>query len=383
MKKLSSILIAVIFFYSCNNSDKAVISINIQDAKDSSGVIVSQLSLNKIVPIDTLYTKNGKAVCKMECDKASPKFIYFGYNGKNTVSAVVLRGDKIVINLNSEGKLLSLTGSPESEKMQEFEILSSKFNFQFDSLSTELLSANQRGDIEVEERINKDLGALYIAHKRQSIKYIFDNPKSITLIPVIYQNIASQLPVFAELNDVLIFKKVYDSLQPLYPNSPFIISLADDISKRMNLLGMNNKVQQAQHINFPDISLLDINADVKTLSKSCSKLTILLFWTAADVNQRLFNSDLKGLYEKYNDRGLEVYQVSLDSDKTYWATQVKDQNLPWVSVCDNSGVNSQYAALYNITKLPSMFLISGEGNIIGKDIFDIAKLESTIKQNIK
>jgi hypothetical protein len=33
---------------------------------------------------------------------------------------------------------------------------------------------------------------------------------------------------------------------------------------------------------------------------------------------------------------------------------------------------------YNITQIPSLFIIGKDGNIKGRDVYDIAKLDSTI-----
>ena len=95
----------------------------------------------------------------------------------------------------------------------------------------------------------------------------------------------------------------------------------------------------------------------------------------------MFNNDLKELYRKYRNSGLEIYQVSLDEDKTAWASAVKDQQLPWISVCDFQGSNSPAVGAYNITALPSNFLIDRTGNIAGKDLGG-EDLEKAIKKHI-
>ena len=64
------------------------------------------------------------------------------------------------------------------------------------------------------------------------------------------------------------------------------------------------------------------------------------------------------LYKEYHPKGLEIYSVSLDTDKGAWASAVKSQNLPWINVCDGLGAASQAAVLYNINRgLPVAYLI--------------------------
>ncbi|MPN46095.1 hypothetical protein SDC9_193675 [bioreactor metagenome] len=91
----------------------------------------------------------------------------------------------------------------------------------------------------------------------------------------------------------------------------------------------------------------------------------------------MLNQDLLQLYQKYSGRGLEIYQVSVDVDKTLWARAVEDQKLPWVSVCDGLGSGSSGVISYNISKVPAIFVIAKDGNIVARDVFG-ARLESVV-----
>ena len=68
------------------------------------------------------------------------------------------------------------------------------------------------------------------------------------------------------------------------------------------------------------------------------------------------------IYEQYHKKGFEVYAVSLDSDKSAWAAAVKNQQLPWVNVCDTRGAQSPYVTSYGIGSLPMVWFIV-DGNI--------------------
>ena len=59
---------------------------------------------------------------------------------------------------------------------------------------------------------------------------------------------------------------------------------------------------------------------------------------------------------QHADRGLEIYQVSLDADEHYWKTTA--DNLPWICVRDANGVYSSVAAAYNVQNLPTLFLVN-------------------------
>jgi hypothetical protein len=98
-------------------------------------------------------------------------------------------------------------------------------------------------------------------------------------------------------------------------------------------------------------------------------------------NSNSFNADLKKVYEKYHDQGLEIFQVAVDTSKALWINTVQDQQLPWISVCDLLGEASPVVGAYNVSSLPSNYLISRDGNILGKDLMG-EQLEQAIKKNI-
>ena len=91
---------------------------------------------------------------------------------------------------------------------------------------------------------------------------------------------------------------------------------------------------------------------------------------------RLDNRELMEVYQTYAPQGLEVFQVALDTDKTGWAKAVREQSLPWISVCDGLGVNSPAVATYNIVEIPSYFIINSEEEIISRT----GNLDDVIRQ---
>jgi hypothetical protein len=76
----------------------------------------------------------------------------------------------------------------------------------------------------------------------------------------------------------------------------------------------------------------------------------------------MFNLDaIAPLYEEFHPQGFEIYAVSLDDDKSAWAATVRNQNSPWVNVCDIRGVDSPYVYSYSLGSLPkAWFIVDGE-----------------------
>ena len=85
---------------------------------------------------------------------------------------------------------------------------------------------------------------------------------------------------------------------------------------------------------------------------------------------------LRDVYNKYHAQGLEIYQVSVDDNEHYWKTQTVA--LPWVCVHDPEGAESEYLQKYNVSQIPTFFLID-KNNSLDKRDSQIKDLDSAIQ----
>ena len=126
-----------------------------------------------------------------------------------------------------------------------------------------------------------------------------------------------------------------------------------------------------------DIALVDNKGQERHLTDLKGKVVLLDFHIFAlnDSPARIIM--LRELYDKYQQQGFEVYQVSLDPDEHFWKQQTAA--LPWISVRDADGVNSQRLMLYNIQTVPDFFLIDRDNNLV-KRAAQITDIEAEIKK---
>ncbi len=118
----------------------------------------------------------------------------------------------------------------------------------------------------------------------------------------------------------------------------------------------------------PDFTLSDVDGNPVTLSAVKGKLKILDFWASWCGPCRLNNPHLKGLYEKYHDKGLEVIGVSLDSKREPWLNAIKKDGLPWINVSPLSGMDCEVARAYSVTAIPAVFVISEKNEIVATNL---------------
>lgn len=118
----------------------------------------------------------------------------------------------------------------------------------------------------------------------------------------------------------------------------------------------------------PDFTLRSNLGRYVSISDFQGKYTILYFWASIYEPCRRENVNLIKLYKKYQEKGLEILGVSLDSNKKLWQQTIKKDKIKWTEVSDLKGWDSMAADLYLINTLPYTFLLDQEGKIIYRNI---------------
>lgn len=79
--------------------------------------------------------------------------------------------------------------------------------------------------------------------------------------------------------------------------------------------------------------------------------------------------NVKALYEKYHDRGLEIVGVSMDNNKAKWEGAIERTGLVWHHVSSLKGMNRcPVAKLYQVVAIPKLYIVGKDGKIIAKDL---------------
>jgi len=321
---------------------KARINGTITDAPESE-VIVSLLNVNTLETLDTVKTDaKGRYTVKVDVKKGCPEFVYVFRNGVRVAPVLLEAGAKVTVESDTLGNF-KVDGSREAELYAEVEHDYAAFLANIDSL------------VLVEDVVG--IRREYVRYYRGRLRFLAENSHSIATVPVLYQTVKGEIPVFAQDVDAIHFRNICDSLETVYPESRYVKALRKTADERGNILDINNRIRTAEQVNFPEIELPDLNANNVKLSEVEGKIVMLYFWVLTP-EMKMFNVDqLLPLYKDFHAKGLEIYSVALEADKTAWATTVKGQKLPWINVCDIRQEASPVISLYNITSLPYAFFI--------------------------
>jgi thiol-disulfide isomerase/thioredoxin len=133
----------------------------------------------------------------------------------------------------------------------------------------------------------------------------------------------------------------------------------------------------------PDIALMDPEGNIRKLSSLKGKIVLIDFWASWCGPCRKENPNVVAVYQKYHDKGFEIYSVSLDKDRESWLKAIAKDNLLWPDhVSDLKYWKSEGAAAYGVTSIPYTVLIDKKGKIVAKKLRG-EELENKIKELCK
>ena len=116
--------------------------------------------------------------------------------------------------------------------------------------------------------------------------------------------------------------------------------------------------------NAPELTYSGVNGESISLSSLKGKVVLLDFWASWCGPCRKENPFVVNLYNKYKNRGFDIYSFSLDNNKEKWIQAINQDQLSWKNhVSDLKGWQSAGAAKYMIKSIPQTFLIDRKGII--------------------
>ncbi len=122
----------------------------------------------------------------------------------------------------------------------------------------------------------------------------------------------------------------------------------------------------------PDFEATLIDGTSFKLSDQKNKFVLLDFWGSWCGPCRKENPKLVKLYKKYPQK-LTVVTLALEKDSLTWKKAAKRDGFEWKNqiVHQNKFVMlSPIARMYGVSEIPTKFLISPEGKLIGERTFD-------------
>ncbi|MDP4238064.1 MAG: thioredoxin-like domain-containing protein [Bacteroidota bacterium] len=379
MKKTLIVLLILVGMISCKQHNKFYISGTVKNAKGEM-LYFEHSGLLKTTILDSVRVRSNGSFEFKSKRPVYPDFYRLRLNDKIITFAVDSCEE---ININAQSANFAsdykLTGSTTSNQIQV--LRKSVMNIQ--RLANELTA-----NMDATERnskiaaIEKDIDV----HKEMARKMILQNPRSAAAYFAIYQKV----------NDTYLFSPyiksdrpycaavatAYNTFMPEYERSKNLYALVLDAirsDRKAREKEAWDEILATRGTGYINIILPDKNNVERKLSALIGKV-ILIDFSAYESRQSIdYTFALRELYNQYHKRGFEIYQISLDQNKQLWQQSIA--NIPWICVRDLNGPNTNYVSSYNISSIPTTFLMDRKGNIIarslGKD-----ELRKAIEKNL-
>lgn len=376
MKKIAFLaLVVVLLLSACNSGATFTVDGSIADA-DGKKLYLEASQIDGVVVLDSVKLKGNGSFRFKQPKPESPEFYRLRVEDK-VINFSVDSTETVTITAPFAGFTTeyAVAGSPDSEKIKALTLKQIQLQKEMNALFKE--AQNNRMD---NEMVQTQLADLLNAYKNEvKVQYIFSAPNTASAYYALFQRANGYL-IFDPLSsrdDVKGFGAVATSWSHYYPHATRTKNLANLAIKGMKNTRMPkekvleldpDKISEATLI---DVKLKDIKGNVRSLTELKGKVVLLDFTAYQTAISTTHNFWLSDLYEKYADKGLEIYQVSLDTDEHYWKTVAG--NLPWIGVRDPNGIYSSFAAIYSVQEVPTYFLINknSELTVRGENVKDI------------
>lgn len=370
MKKILLTMCSVILGLTCcQDGDKIYIEGNITGATDSM-LYFEQVGITEITTLDSMKLSDEGAFTFTCAKTEAPEFYRLRiHNQIINICADSIQNIKVTADYgNNMATNYSIEGCEDCKKIKELTTMQIR-------LQQQVMNTTDDDTIQ---------SLLHQYKEKVKREYIFAAPSRAYSYFALFQTIGRYLIFDPSTNkdDIKAFAAVATSWDTYFPGSERSENLHN-----IAIDGMNNTrylearmknaidISNAEETGVIDIALPDNNGNIRHLTDLKGKVVLLYF--------NIFNTDqsmerimqVRELYEKYQQRGLEVFMVSLDDNEHFWKTSTK--RLPWINVRDEAGEYSQLIGLYNVQGIPSFYLINRANQLVSRDA-QIKDLEKSI-----
>lgn len=226
--------------------------------------------------------------------------------------------------------------------------------------------------------------SVFLKQNRFSNNFILKHAVSPVSYYALYQKIDEQTFVLTPENDLQAYKIVLSSLMALFPESQYTKAISnhyEQIKKDIQTIRMQELIANAEN-SLPEIELPDATGKSISLSSLRGKYIILDFTVLGTPESASHIRELKEIYNKYRNKGVEVYQVCLDQNKLLWEEYVRHYDIKWKCVRDPEALQSKVALRWNIQTLPANYIINPKYDIAGKNLYG-RRLDDRLQDIIK
>lgn len=131
---------------------------------------------------------------------------------------------------------------------------------------------------------------------------------------------------------------------------------------------MENKVLQLEKTALGNSAPPFLINNESKVDYTQNTLTLIEFWGSWCGPCRRANPHLVQLYKKFNNQGFEIVAFAIERRESRMKNAMAADGILWPSYTDEKMYQSEMVTEFNVSAVPSNFLINSEGKIIAKNL---------------
>lgn len=361
MRKAIIFAAAALALAACKDEGRWTVEGAITGAADST-LYLERMALTGAETVDSVKLAADGRFSFVDQTHGAPEF-YRLRIAQNIINIAADSTEAITVNADypTMAAKYKVEGSTECQRMQELTLRQMALTQQAMAIADALPPREAEDSIATLARQYK---------QRVCADYIYKDPKAASSYFALFQTLGGRL-IFdpqADRDDTKTFAAVATAWDVYYEGSQRGLNLHNIAIEGLKT---DRIVADRQQATIPaekisaagviDINLPDAKGRQHSLAQLTGKVVLLDFHVFAMPESAKRILLLRELYNKYHDRGLEIFQVSLDADEHFW--KQRTAALPWICVRDDDAMQSKYIGTYNLQALPEYFLIDRGNNL--------------------
>jgi len=361
------IVLFVIVVSGCKKSNQFTISGKITHAQGDT-IYLEEIKVSQSQPVAQVkIDKNGEF--KFEGETSMPSFYLLKLSNDNFITLLVDSTEQVVVEADAANfaKEYFVEGSLGSIQVKELNARLNQTEHQLDSVRS-LINLYKGSPDYQKLKLQWDDACNEIMDKQRQFSngFVMNNPFSMASVYALYQKYKDNSYVIRDLQTM---RTAASALHSIYPNSQMVNALYENTLQFLREEQANRMKQfiEENGENSPDISLPNPDGKDIALSSLRGKVVLLQFWAAEDRNSRILNPLLVEAYNKYKNKGFEIYQINVGKNRSEWLDAIDTDKLKWINVGDPEG-STKAANLYNVQSIPFNYLLNRDGAIVAKNL---------------
>ncbi len=318
---------------------------------------------------DTIMLK-GNYTFEKKMRITEPGYYQVNFYNRQMVSIILDKTDlQLNVDGNNQSGFYEVKGSPDHDLITQIQKVMSNVQNSPDIMNLEAdfsLASSKNDTLRIAE-LQMEYMRIINKGYDQVAAILKDQPASLGLLNLLQQNNLLDRDKYFEL-----YTSTAEKFKSEWPDSKYTKDFNEMVDKmKITAIGQT----------APEIELPNPDGQVIKLSSLRGKYVLIDFWAKWCGPCRRENPNVVKAYNKFKDKGFDVFGVSLDRTKEDWLQAIAQDGLTWTHVSDLKYFESKAATDYNISAIPFSILVDKEGKIIAKNLRGAAldkKLEEVL-----